>query len=238
MSEDLDSGSVGPKAVCWAIVVAAGAGLRLGASIPKQFLTVAGRRVIDWSVTTAAEACRGNVVVVVPPDDVDKERASFGDSVRVVGGGDTRSASVRAGLAVVPDDCVVVVIHDAARPLVPLVVFERVVAAVLAGASAAIPGLPVVDTVKLVRAHPTFGSIVVETPPRDSLMAVQTPQAFSARALRRAHEAGAEATDDASLIEALGLDVVVVAGDVLAKKLTNPEDVPWFELHAGRRGGS
>jgi 2-C-methyl-D-erythritol 4-phosphate cytidylyltransferase len=192
----------------WGIVVAAGAGRRFGAA--KQFEVVAGRRVLDWSLAAAREACDG-VVAVLPADRLEPE---------TVAGGLTRSASVRAGLAAVPDTAEVVVVHDAARPLASRALFERVVAAVRAGADAAIPVVPVADTIKRIQ-----GEQVVETVDRKALVAVQTPQAFRADALRRAHKAEPEATDDAGLIEALGGTVVVVAGDPRNLKITSPDDL-------------
>lgn len=192
----------------WAIVVAGGGGLRFGG--PKQFEDLLGRRVLDWSVAAARDACDG-VVVVVPAD-----RVTDG----TVAGGPTRSASVRAGLAAVPADAEIVVVHDAARPLAGADLFERTVAAVRGGADAAIPGVPVTDTVKQVE-----DGRVVATVDRSRLVAVQTPQAFRAAVLRRAHAGDPDATDDASLVEALGGRVVVVDGDPRNLKLTSPEDL-------------
>ncbi|MEA2972861.1 MAG: 2-C-methyl-D-erythritol 4-phosphate cytidylyltransferase [Actinomycetota bacterium] len=192
----------------WAIVVAGGGGLRFGG--PKQFEDLLGRRVLDWSVAAARDACDG-VVVVVPAD-----RVTDG----TVAGGPTRSASVRAGLAAVPADAEIVVVHDAARPLAGADLFERTVAAVRGGADAAIPGVPVTDTVKQVE-----DGRVVATVDRSRLVAVQTPQAFRAAVLRRAHAGDPDATDDASLVEALGGRVVVVDGDPRNLKLTSPDDL-------------
>ncbi|HEX7275981.1 MAG TPA: 2-C-methyl-D-erythritol 4-phosphate cytidylyltransferase [Acidimicrobiales bacterium] len=198
----------------WAIVVAGGGGTRFGG--PKQFEDLGGRRVLDWSLAAAREACDG-VVLVVPADHVAGEEGPL-----VVAGGATRSASVRAGLAAVPDDVEVVVVHDAARPLAGADLFRRTVAAVRAGADAAVPGLPVTDTVKRVE-----DGRVLETVDRSRLVAVQTPQAFRADGLRRAHAqgVGAEATDDAALVESLGGTVVVVDGDPRNLKLTSPDDL-------------
>jgi 2-C-methyl-D-erythritol 4-phosphate cytidylyltransferase len=203
-------------ATVWTVVVAAGAGARFGA--PKQFEALGDRRVVDWALE-AAQAASAGVVLVLPPDVAvaDEPLADV-----VVAGGATRSASVRAGLAAVPPDADVVVVHDAARPLAPPALFEAVVEAVVAnGADAAVPGVALADTVKRVAAD---GS-VVETLDRASLVAVQTPQAFRASALRAAHATGADATDDAALIEATGGRVVVVDGDPRAAKLTTPADL-------------
>jgi 2-C-methyl-D-erythritol 4-phosphate cytidylyltransferase len=196
----------------WAIVVAAGAGTRFGG--PKQFEPLLGRRVLDWSVAAAAASCDG-VVVVLPPDRLEPGTQP---------GGATRSASVRAGLAAVPDSAEIVVVHDAARPLARPELFERVVAAIRASASAsadaAIAVVPVADTIKRVR-----GDRVTETLDRAELVMVQTPQAFRADALRKAHAGEPEATDDAALIEAMGGTVVTVPGDRRNFKLTTPDDL-------------
>src|SRR5579871_851403 len=200
--------------VVWGIVVAAGSGQRFGG--PKQFEIVAGKRVLDWSVDAAASTCQGGVVVVVPPGHHEPEPATH----TTVEGAATRSGSVRAGLARVPDDAEIIVVHDAARPLATVALFRAVIAAIEAGADAAIPGIPLRDTIKQVA-----GEQVVATVDRTGLVAVQTPQAFRAEALRAAHDAEPEATDDAALVEAAGGKVVVVAGDAANLKLTEPGDL-------------
>ncbi len=207
----------------WAIVVAAGSGSRFGGE--KQFLPVGDSRVIDLSVASAKERCDG-VVVVVSPSRVDAVAPTL--DVEVVAGGATRSASVRAGLAAVPDHVDVVVVHDAARPLAPPELFEEVISAVADGADAAVPGIPLADTIKRVEGTAPRGNervLVSETLDRDELVAVQTPQAFNAHALRRAHESGADASDDAGLIEDCGGKVVVVAGRQHNIKITVPADL-------------
>src|SRR5438552_17784314 len=130
----------------WAIVVAGGSGSRFGDGVPKQFSDLAGLRIIDWALSAAGAACDG-VVAVLPADHLD---ATFAPGVVAVPGGASRSASVRAGLAAVPVDADIVVVHDAARPLAGVHLFQRVVAAVRAGADGAVPGLPVPDTIKRV----------------------------------------------------------------------------------------
>jgi 2-C-methyl-D-erythritol 4-phosphate cytidylyltransferase len=197
----------------WGIIVAAGRGDRFGE--PKQFCALGGMRVVDQALMRAARACDG-VVLVLPPGV-----AWDGDSVAaVVGGGDTRSQSVRAGLGAVPPNIDVVVVHDAARPLASPELFDAVIEAVRSGADGAIPGLPLTDTVKRVdRAQ------VAETLDREHLVKVQTPQAFRTDSLRRAHAAGGDATDDASLVEAFGGKVVVVPGEARNIKITDPTDL-------------
>jgi 2-C-methyl-D-erythritol 4-phosphate cytidylyltransferase len=203
----------------WAVVVAAGRGARFGA--PKQYEPLAGRRVLDWALDAARDRAEG-VVLVVPPDRAGD--AEPGASA-VVAGAATRSGSVRAGLAAVPAEAEVLLVHDAARPLAPPELFDAVLAAVAAGADGAVPGLPVTDTVK--RVGPD--GAVVETLDRGTLVTVQTPQAFRAAALRAAHAAGGEASDDAALVEATGGRVVVVPGSPAAAKVTEPGDLPSLE---------
>lgn len=209
----------------WAVVVAGGSGTRFGH--PKQWAALGGRPVLDWAVEAAAATCNG-VVVVVPVDAVDRVCPG---AAAVVAGGSTRSASVRAGLAAVPPSADVIVVHDAARPLARPALFTAVMDAVGAGASAAICAVPLTDTVKRV-----IDGVVHETLDRSSLVAVQTPQAFRAEVLRRAHAGEPDATDDAALVESLGERVVVVAGDPVNRKLTDPLDLVVAEaLVAGRR---
>ena len=198
----------------WAIVVAAGSGSRFGG--PKQFEELEGRRVVDWALVASRTVADG-VVLVVPAGHVE-DGAPVADAVVV--GGATRSASVRAGLAAVPSDAAIVVVHDAARPFAAPALFEAVIAAVREGADGAVPGVPLADTVKRV-----VGSQVVATLDRDELVAVQTPQAFTAAALRAAHTEAVEATDDAALVEAAGGRVVVVPGDPANAKITLRTDL-------------
>ena len=195
----------------WTIVVAAGSGSRFGG--PKQFASLGDRRVIDWACEHVSRVSDG-VVLVVPPENV---------GANTVAGGSTRAESVRRGLAAVPADADIVVVHDAARPFAGADLFHAVIAAVRAGADGAVPAVPVADTIKEVDA----GGIVVATPDRARLVAVQTPQAFRAEILRRAHAGGAEGTDDAALVEAIGARVVTVPGDPANRKITEPDDLEW-----------
>jgi 2-C-methyl-D-erythritol 4-phosphate cytidylyltransferase len=190
------------------IVVAAGGGTRFGAE--KQFVRLAGVTVVGRAVALACEAT-DDVVVVLPAGSEWQPLPP----VRAVTGGATRTESVRAGLAAVPDATAIVVVHDAARPLATRAMFAAVIDAVRAGADGAIPVLPVSDTIKRVE-----GDVVVETVPREDLVVVQTPQAFRADVLRAAHAHGAEGTDDAALVEAAGGKVVAIAGDPRNVKLT------------------
>ncbi len=178
-----------------------------------------------------AEGCTDGVVVVVPAEDAQREGG--------VAGGVTRSASVRSGLAAVPENADVICVHDAARPLASAAIYQRVVDAVVAGADAAIPAIPVTDTIKVldravsVADGDLLGS-VVETPDRSRLVAVQTPQAFRASRLRAAHANETDATDDAALVEAMGGRVVVVRGEVANLKITEPDDLEWARRHVAR----
>jgi 2-C-methyl-D-erythritol 4-phosphate cytidylyltransferase len=168
---------------------------------------LAGARLVDIAADVA-RAAGDDVVVVLPPGNGGVE------------GGATRSASVRNGLAAVPDDADVIVVHDAARPLASAALFAAVIDAVRAGADGAIPVVPVTDTIKRVD-----GARVIETLERAELVAVQTPQAFRADALRKAHAGAGEATDDAALVESIGGTVVVVAGDPANIKVTTADDL-------------
>ena len=194
----------------WAIVVAGGSGERFGER--KQYLALGGARVLDWALRAAAAQADG-VVLVVPADLADHAEP-LADVV--VAGGNTRSGSVRAGLQAVPDDAAIVVVHDAARPVPVPEVWARVLAAVAEGADAAVPGVPVADTLREV------GGSTVD---RSRFVAVQTPQAFRGIALRAAHAGAPEGTDDASLVEAAGGRVVVVEGDPVNIKITTPHDL-------------
>ena len=196
----------------WTIVVAAGSSQRFGRA--KQYELLGDSRIVDLSMATAKSASDG-VVLVVPAADVAVEGG--------VAGGRSRSESVRNGLAAVPPDATIICVHDAARPFADAALYESVVAAVAAGADCAVPGIAVVDTIKVVDQV----GMVVSTPHRSTLRAVQTPQAFRSGVLRAAHNGGAEGTDDAALVEALGGTVVVVAGGDDNRKITFQEDLDW-----------
>jgi len=194
--------------------VAAGSGTRFGRA--KQYEKLGDRRVLDHALEPARAVSEG-IVLVVPPDTAGRREAGVD---AVVPGGATRSESVRAGLAAVPGEADVVLVHDAARPLATTALFEAVVAAVRDGADAAIPGVAVANTVKRVK-----GTEVVGTVDRADLVEVQTPQGFRASALRAAHAGEPDATDDAALVEAAGGRVVVVPGEPSNLKLTHPHDL-------------
>ncbi|HEY0248100.1 MAG TPA: 2-C-methyl-D-erythritol 4-phosphate cytidylyltransferase [Gryllotalpicola sp.] len=212
-----------PRVAC--IVVAAGNGTRLGAGAPKAFVSLAGRTILEHSLhSIAGMSSSPHVVVVVPGDRVAEARVILeqvlgtGD---VVAGGDTRQASVAAGLALI-GAADIVLVHDAARALTPPELFDRVVSSVAANGAGAIPGVPVSDTIKRTDA----GGAIVATVDRSELSAVQTPQGFPAAQLRAAYAAAVrEVTDDAQLIADAGHPVTVVEGDPLAFKITTAWDL-------------
>lgn len=199
----------------WTIVVAAGTGSRFGGSTPKQFLEIAGKRVVDWSIVAASTVSDGIVVVVPHGSSVKVSGHGLGCEVVCISGGRSRSESVRKGLDAVPVDAAVVLVHDAARPVASTALFGRIVEAVAGGADGAVPVIDVVDTIRTTEGAPVD---------RSQLQAVQTPQGFSARILRHAHASGGEATDDATLVRSVGGKVSAVAGEKWNLKVTEPDD--------------
>lgn len=214
------------------IVAAAGRGERLGPGAPKALRLLAGEPILVHAVRSLVAAPSVDLVVVAaPPDDVSEVRALLADVVPdrvgfvVVPGGDTRQQSVRHALLVLPDDVDVVLVHDAARALVPAALVETVIAAVRAGSGAVIPGLPVSDTVKR-----AVDGTVTDTVDRAGLWSIQTPQGFSRVVLMAAYESpsaatAGPATDDAGLVERMGGVVAVVPGSEEAFKVTRPIDL-------------
>jgi 2-C-methyl-D-erythritol 4-phosphate cytidylyltransferase len=193
------------------IVPAAGAGERLGADVPKAFAVLGGRPMLEWSLDVLREVC-DRVVVAVPADRVEPPD--------LVAGGATRSESVRNAIEAAPEASIFVV-HDAARPLVTVDLVQRCIDA-LEGCDGVIAAVPVTDTVKEVEREE-----IVHTPDRGRLWAAQTPQVFRAEVLRRAT---GEATDDASLVEAMGGRVRVVEGTRENFKVTSPLDARLAEV--------
>jgi 2-C-methyl-D-erythritol 4-phosphate cytidylyltransferase len=211
----------------WAILVAAGRGERLGLDRPKAFAKLGDEPLLAEPLRRL-DACPwvDGIVVVAPPGWEEPaillaEEEGCGKVRACVAGGETRSDSVREGLAEVAAGALVVLVHDAARPLVTDEVIERVLAPLSDGWDGAVPGLPVGDTLKRVGAD----GRVQETVTRDGLWAVQTPQAFAADVLRRAQASGAGATDCAGLVEAAGGRVKVVEGDPRLLKVTSAADL-------------
>lgn len=220
------------------IVVAAGSGTRLGRGVPKAFAAVAGAPILEHALRGLA-AVDARLVVVVPAGleaDASAIAERAGVAPLVVVGGETRADSVAAGLAAV-GDARWVLVHDAARALTPAAQVERVIAALRAGASAVVPVLPVVDTVRSVEAaRHAEGDVLGPIVDRAALRAMQTPQGFDAELLRRAYAAAdamGASTDDAQLVQALGLPVAAVRGDELAFKITTAADAERAESLLG-----
>ncbi len=218
-----------------AIVVAAGSGVRLGGEGPKALRTLCGRPLVSWSVAAMAAGGATAAVVVVADGTQPSYEAVVAEApvpVTLVAGGASRQESVARGLAALPPGTEVVLVHDAARPLVPTEVVAEVVAAVRAGADAVVPAVPVTDSVRRVD-HDR--SEVVD---RTTLRAVQTPQGFRARVLAAAHAAAdrTDHTDDASVCEAYGVPVTLVPGSSDALKVTRPVDLVLAEAILADRG--
>jgi 2-C-methyl-D-erythritol 4-phosphate cytidylyltransferase len=216
----------------WAVLAAAGRGERLDVDRPKAFAALRGRPLLAESLERLeASGWIESIVVVAPPGWEEPvillaEELGCGKVVASVAGGETRGESVRAGVGEVGEDAAVILVHDAARPLVSDEVIERVVTPLSQGWDGAVPGLPVVDTVKRVAAD----GAVTETLARGELTAVQTPQAFVASVLREALGGDAAAAPDcASLVEARGGRVLVVDGDPRLLKVTTAEDLELVE---------
>lgn len=210
-----------------AVVPAAGSGERLAAGIPKAFCKVAGRTLLERAVTGLLESgVVDHVVVAVPVDRIDDAKRILADRATVVAGGPDRTQSVNLALAALPASAApaFVLVHDAARALTPPALITRVVQALRAGHDAVVPALRLHDTIKAVDAN----GVVLGTPERAGLRAVQTPQGFATGLLLRAYRAGAGGagfTDDASLVEHVGGQVQVVDGDPLAFKITTQLDL-------------
>jgi 2-C-methyl-D-erythritol 4-phosphate cytidylyltransferase len=200
-------------------------GVRLGPGGPKALRLLSGEPLLVHAVRRVVAAGVGCVVVAAPPAEVEPVRellAAGALPVTVVPGGQTRQASVAAALAAVPASFEIILVHDAARALTPPALIGAVAEAVRAGHDAVIPVLPVVDTIKEVAAS----GAVVGTVDRSVLRAVQTPQGFRRAVLARAHAAGLdEHTDDAGMVERLGVTVFCVPGDEAAMKITRPVDL-------------
>jgi len=209
----------------WAVLAAAGSGERLGADRPKAFVRLGEQPLLAESLARLESSEWIDAIVVAAPPGWEEpaillaEELGCGKVSACVTGGATRADSVRLGVAEVPPDAAVVLVHDAARPLLDDAVVERVVAALGDGWDGAVPVLPIPDTVKRVD-----GEAIVETLQRDELRVVQTPQAFVADVLRGAL-AGSDWTDCSAAVEAAGGRVRVVAGDPRLLKITDAADL-------------
>ena len=205
-----------------AIVVAGGSGSRLGAGVPKAFVDVGGRTLLEHAVARIGAHRASTRSWSRPRPSACSEQPRWCRTATVVAGGRSRQRSVRAALAAVPAEVDAVLVHDAARAFVPAEVIDRVLAA-LEGADGAVPTRPVSDTIRTVDAAGELGGLV----DRAGLLAMQTPQGFHRAILDRAHAqaVGDDATDDVALVEAIGGHVVAVPGDERAFKITVPLDL-------------
>ena len=214
----------------WAVVAAAGSGERLGSDRPKAFARLGDLPLLAESLRRLDDSAWVDGIVVAAPPGWEEpaillaEEIGAGKVSASVRGGSTRAQSVQIALDEVPEDAAVVVVHDAARPLLPDDLFDRLLEPLSEGWDAVVPAMPLADTVKRVRAGQ-----VVETLDRAELVAAQTPQAFVADVLRRAVASGADATDCAALVEAAGGRVRVVEGDRRLVKVTTPDDLALVE---------
>jgi 2-C-methyl-D-erythritol 4-phosphate cytidylyltransferase len=207
-----------------AIIPAAGSGVRLGADVPKAFLALGGLSLLTRSAL-AMSAVADVLIIAAPAEALDEASAQLSQidaEIHIVAGGEHRQESVANALRMVPEDVSIVLVHDAARPLVPIEVTQNVVAAVRKGAKAVIPVLSLVDTIKRVNNN----GIAIETVDRNQLRRVQTPQGFDRATLDLAYQnPEVVATDDAGLMDALGISVLTVAGDERSLKITTMSDV-------------
>ena len=207
-----------------AIIPAAGAGLRRGADVPKAFLALGGLSLLTRSAL-AMSALVDILVVAVPADsllEASEQLSQVDAEIHIVAGGEHRQESVANALRMVPQDVSIVLVHDAARPLVPFEVTQNVIFAIRNGAKAVVPVLPLVDTIKRVNSQ----GLAIETVDRNQLRRVQTPQGFDRDTLVLAYQnPEVVATDDAGLMDALGIAVATVVGDERSLKITTMADV-------------
>ena len=203
-----------------AIIAGAGLGNRLGAKLPKALIQIDGVSLVERAFASLSNVV-DEIVITAPEGFADEFRKIVGDSAKVITGGVLRSDSVKLALAALSPSVEYVLVHDAARGLATRDLASRVLSELKGGEAAVIPALAAVDTIKEV----DNAGYVRNTPDRNSLRAIQTPQGFSVSVLRRAHEASEDATDDAALVEAIGVKVKTIVGEARAMKVTNPEDI-------------
>ncbi|CAB4848720.1 unannotated protein [freshwater metagenome] len=203
-----------------AIIAGAGSGHRLGADLPKALVKLIDKTLVEHAVAALAPVAK-LIIVTAPAGFEDKFREILGDQVTVITGGVLRSDSIRIALENIGSEYEFVVVHDAARAIASTELARNVLAQLINGEQAVIPALDVVDTIKEVDA----GGYVRNTPERSTLRAVQTPQGFSKSVLAHAHSSAEDATDDAALVEAIGIKVKVIAGEERALKITTKSDL-------------
>ena len=224
-------GGSGEVGATWALIAAAGSGERLGIDRPKAFAVLGGRPLLAESLDRLDRCALVDAIVVAAPPEWEEPSILLAEElvaskvVACVSGGATRAESVAIALAEVPDEALVVLVHDAARPLVDDAVVERLLVPLGEGFDGAVPVLPVADTLKRIR-----DGVVAETVDREGLVVAQTPQAFLAPTLRRAFAGDlVGATDCASVVERAGGRVAVVEGDPRLLKGTTPDDLALVE---------
>ena len=203
-----------------AIIAGAGSGHRLGADLPKALVKLLDKTLVEHAVNALAPVAQ-LIVVTAPAGFEDQFKSLLGDQVTVITGGVLRSDSIRIALAAIGNEYEFVLVHDAARAIASTQLARDIVAQLEKGEQAVIPALEVVDTIKEVDAN----AYVRNTPERANLRAVQTPQGFSKSVLAHAHQSAEDATDDAALVEAIGVKVKVIAGEERALKITNKSDL-------------
>ena len=203
-----------------AIIAGAGSGHRLGADLPKALVKLLDKTLVEHAVNALAPVAQ-LIVVTAPAGFEDQFKKLLGDQVTVITGGVLRSDSIRIALAAIGNEYEFVLVHDAARAIASTQLAKDIVAQLEKGEQAVIPALDVVDTIKEVDAN----AYVRNTPERVNLRAVQTPQGFSKSVLAHAHQSAEDATDDAALVEAIGVKVKVIAGEERALKITNKSDL-------------
>ncbi len=204
-----------------AIIAGAGLGKRLGANLPKALIQIEGISLVERAFSALSKVV-DEIVITAPEGFAEEFRKVVGESAKVITGGVLRSDSVKLALNSLSPSVEYVLVHDAARGLATSDLAKRVLTELTGGEVAVIPALSVVDTIKEVDEE----GYVKNTPNRASLKAVQTPQGFALSVLKRAHEASEDATDDAALVEAIGVKVKTIAGEARAMKVTNAEDIP------------
>ena len=203
-----------------AIIAAAGMGHRLGANLPKSLVKLLDKTLVEHAVANLSPVCE-LIIVTAPKGYEDEYTKILGDQVRVITGGVLRSDSIRIAISKIPTNFEYVLVHDAARALASTTLASSVLNQLIQGEQAVIPALDVIDTIKEVDSK----GYVRNTLNRSSLKVIQTPQGFSRSILERAHQASEDATDDAALVEALGVAVKVIAGEDRAFKITTPSDI-------------
>ena len=203
-----------------AIIAAAGMGNRLGANLPKSLVKLLDKTLVEHAVANLSPVCE--LIIVTAPNGYEDEYTKIlGDQVSVITGGVLRSDSIRIAISKIPTNFEYVLVHDAARALASTTLASSVLNQLIQGEQAVIPALDVIDTIKEVDSK----GYVRNTLNRSSLKVIQTPQGFSRSVLERAHQASEDATDDAALVEALGVAVKVIAGEDRAFKITTPSDI-------------